>query len=195
MTSAGDRIVASCHKWLDPGPLGDTLRGREYRELISCGYSPALAGGGDIGKVHTSCAIFVRAILHDAGVLYATGPGHVGAPMMGGWLGELTEQHPAWVRADAGVPPVVGAIFFVQSPSHPNNCHTGILLTETTPNLWDSAEGGGGDGTKCGLNLGSAGRHIGSDFDHWGRVLIGWWDPALIERIHADTDPPPEPVA
>lgn len=188
--SAALRIIESCHRWLDPGDLGDKLRGDEYRQLIGCGFHPALDTAGDIGTVRTSCAIFARAILHDSGVLPALRPGHAGWPMWGGWLGVLSPRHRAWVRADAGVMPVPAVLFYVESPTNPNNNHVGFLLSETAPGRWLSAEGGQGDGTRCRFSQ----RLMGPAFAG-NRVLRGWFDPDLIASAEtADTERPPPPT-
>lgn len=183
-----DRIVAAVGDALDAGPLGDKIRGRDYRELISCGFDPAIVGGGDIGTVRTSCAIFARAILHRADVLRAKGPGRPGQGMWGGWLGELSPQHRAWVRNLPTAQPCPGALFFIEKPSTNNN-HVGFFVEPLAPGRWKTAEGGGGDGTKCGYSERSL-----TSFDPYGRRLQGWFDPDLIvvDRTR-DTDPAPVP--
>jgi hypothetical protein len=172
----GEKIVASCELWLSPGPLGDKLRPAEYRRLISCGFSPALQGGGDIGTVHTSCAIFMRAILHDSGVMPAKTPGKVGWPFWGGWLAELSPRHRAWLPYKPGNRPTPGCIFYIESPSNPNNNHVGAFIGNPGDGIWRTAEGGGGDGTKCQFTQ----RVLGPDFDAHGRKLKGWFIPELI---------------
>jgi hypothetical protein len=179
----GEKIVTSVERWLSDGPLGDRLNGDAYRRLISCGFVPALRSGGDIGTVHTSCAIFVRAILHDAEVLPASGPARIGWPMWGGWLGELSPRHKAWVPYKSGSKPVPGAVFYIESPANPNNNHVGIFLAENPDGTWDTAEGGGGDGTRCGYGA----RKI--ERNQSGRKLIGWFDPELIDFERKATDP------
>lgn len=180
----GERIVQSIERWLRDGALGDKLRADAYRRLISCGFVPPLDRPGDIGTIHTSCAIFARAILHDSGVMPATRPGHVGWPMWGGWLGNLSPEHPAWVPYVAGRVPVPGALFYIESPSNPYNNHVGFWVQPVSGNTWRTAEGGGGDGTRCDYTT--------RDVIFWqkARNLEGWFD---MDRIAASSAPPEDP--
>lgn len=174
-------VVRCCHEALDEGPMGDTLRGDFYRAYISCKTDPAcydFAGHPlDIGKIHTSCAVFAGATWWWCGwrSKKAIRPGKSGWPMFGGWLGDLSMRHPSWVKWTGKEEPTMGSIFFVQSTANPNNCHVGIFVEDKGEGTWVTAEGGGGDGTKC---------HIGGErnlhkFDY--RPLRGWWDASLIE--------------
>lgn len=184
MTNA-ERIIAAAHAALDAGPLGNKQRPADYRALISCGFKPALAApfeSGDIGTIKTSCAVFVRGVLHAAG-RSATRRGIVGQGIMGGWLEGLTTAHPAWEWAEDGAgkrrKPPPGAIFYRDYGRNFSKLgHVGVLLFETTPGMWVTAEGGGGDGTECRLSAGP------KDFfakDVLNRVPVGWWRPELLD--------------
>lgn len=191
MTNA-ERIVAACHQWLDGGPLGNKQRPADYRALVSCGFSPALAppyAASDIGAIKTSCAVFARGILHAAG-RPVTRPGAVGQGIVGGWLERLTPSHPAWEWATdtAGKrrQPPAGALFYRDySRNFGALGHVGFLLFETAPGMWMTAEGGGGDGTECRLSAAP------KDFfakDTLNRIPIGWWRPELLDGF-AQTAP------
>jgi hypothetical protein len=195
-----ERIIDACHAALDAGPLGDKLRGPEYRRLISCGFAPALVAPfttSDIGTIKTSCAVFARGILHAAG-RPATRPGRVGQGIMGGWLEGLTTSHPAWEWAiDAqgkslGRKPPPGALFYRDySRQFSGLGHVGFLLFETTPGKWYTAEGGGGDGTECRLSAEP------KDFfakDSLNRIPVGWWRPELLDGfVLVPESPAPQP--
>lgn len=196
MTQA-ELIIAACHVALDAGPLGNKQRPAAYRSLVACGFSPALAPpfeSGDIGTIKTSCAVFVRGILHAAG-RPATRVGRVGQGIMNGWLEGLTTSHPAWEWAVDGAgkrrQPPPGAIFYRDySRNFGTMGHVGVLLFETAPGMWMTAEGGGGDGTECKLSAAP------KDFfakDILNRVPIGWWRPELLDGFVAATPPAPLP--
>lgn len=185
MITAGERIVNSINYWLKPGPLGDTLRGEDYRKLISAGQSPPIKNAIDIGKVKTSCAVFARGILHDANVQRATGPAVAGWPMFGGWLGPLSYRHPSWVPFEEGSQPTIGSLFYIESGVNSNNNHVGFFVSPS-PSLdgsWITAEGGGGDGTKCAYHVRTV------TLNQQGRLLKGWFDPEKIAAPLPDTAP------
>lgn len=188
----GERIIQSIERWLTEGPLGDKLRADAYRRLISCGFDPPLEDlhgnplrGADIGTIKTSCAVFARAILHDSGVLLAQRRGRSGQGMWHGWLGELSPRHRAWVPFEPGTVPPPGALFYIEAPTNPNNNHVGWFVQPVLGMNWRTAEGGGGDGTRCAYTMRSVERIQRS------RNLIGWFDPELIGTA---TAPPPEPL-
>lgn len=199
MTNA-ERIIAAAHAALDAGPLGDKQRPAAYRTLVSCGFRPALAAPfetADIGTIRTSCAVFVRGVLHAAG-RRATRPGKVGQGIMGGWLEGLTTSHPAWEWAvdAAGKPlgrrPPPAAVFYRDySRNFGKLGHVGFLLFEVSPGQWITAEGGGGDGTECKLSNGP------KDFfgkDVLNRIPIGWWRPELLDGFSGTAPPAPDPT-
>jgi hypothetical protein len=185
----GEKIVDSLVRWLLEGPLGDKLRGEDYRNLISCGFRPALKDPGDIGTIHTSCGVFVRGILDDARVRRALGPARVGWPFWDalnpkrGWLAGLGFKHPAWVPLKAGAEPKPGSVFYIERPGKPNDNHTGFFVERNEDGSWKTAEGGGGDGTKCQYGK----RRI--ERNQNGRNLLGWYDPDLLDFDRRDTDP------
>lgn len=189
---AGERIVRCCKSVLANGPIGDKQEPELYRYFVGCGDpARALAGGGDIGKVRTSCAVFAGAVLWWCGSpdRARLRPARVGWPMFGGWLGSLSRRHPAWAHAQLGYCgdelicyrlPLPGTLFYLEHPKNPNNNHVGFFLeNEPQSDEWLTAEGGGGDGTECALRR----RMLGRSFDRHGRVLLGWWLPALLGLI------------
>lgn len=173
--SAGSRIVRCCDSLLGNGPIGDKQQGALYRYFIGCGLPKPLKGGGDIGTVRTSCAIFAGAVLYWCGSpdRERLRPGQVGWPMFGGWLGSLSRRHPSWVAWTGHEQPAPGAVFYIEHPRNPNNNHVGIFLRELDPGRWTTAEGGGGDGTQCALRN----RELEHFDPKWRRELQGWWHP------------------
>lgn len=173
--SLGDAMARCAKEQLLPGPMGDKLRGTEYREFISCGMSPPLSTLGDIGKVKTSCAIFVRAVMHWAGRT-ATRKGVIGQGMFNGWLEGMSNYGPAWVKADPAdvLPP--GAVFYRDYGRVTNGGHVGIIVQRMPNGLYITAEGGGGDGTECRL---SQPKDVWAK-DSLQRTILGWWDPAKL---------------
>lgn len=183
--SAGLRIVRCCESVLASGPMGDKEQGELYRYFVGCGLEKPLKHGGDIGTIRTSCAIFAGAVLYWSGSpdRAKLRPGVAGWPMFGGWLGSLSKTHPAWVRWTGSEQPEPGSLFFIEHPGTNNN-HVGFLLRELEPGKWKSAEGGGGDGTRCRL-----GERVLTDFDDatiydfdpkLRRKLQGWWVPSRM---------------
>jgi hypothetical protein len=173
------RVIEVCYTALSLGPIGDQQHGDYYRSFVSCGFKPALKapfGSSDIGKVRTSCAVFVRAVLHWAG-RSVTRLGEVGQGIMGGWLEGLSYSSEAW--ADYGkrdpAPGDVGYLAYSKRSSG-SESHVMVFLREKSPGIWETAEGGGGDGTTCRISE----RTIGPKFDKYGRVLIGTWRPDLM---------------
>ncbi len=178
------RVVEVCYTALSLGPIGDQQHGDYYRRFISCGLKPALQepfGPADIGKVRTSCAVFVRAVLHWAG-RPVTRAGRVGQGIMAGWLERLTTTSSSW--ADYGkrdpAPGDVGYLAYSKRSSG-SESHVMVFLREKSPGVWETAEGGGGDGTTCRISE----RTLGPKFDKYGRILIGTWRPDLMK----DFDP------
>lgn len=148
MTSYAQRLVRVCHDLLDAGPVGDTIRGDEYRDFIrldmpadACMRSPSGVVGGDIGKIRTSCAVFAGAASWHAG-LPITRMRTWSYPMLGNWY-PLTHTSSAWSPFPRGPEP--GDVFDLAS-------HVGICLEHLGGGLWRTAEGGGGDGTKCSIS-------------------------------------------
>jgi soluble lytic murein transglycosylase-like protein len=204
MTNA-QRIVSAAHDHFDAGPMGATLRPSEYRGLVSCGFAPALAEpfeDSDIGKIKTSCAVVVRAVLHAAG-RRSTGPAHVGQGILQGWLERLSFWHPAWEDAkdSKGVrrTPPAGAVFYraYSKTSNGQEAHVGLFLFETTAGFWITCEGGGSptaaEAAEWHLSTadtralnGTLSRISAKPKDVWAkdplnRVLVGWWRPELLD--------------
>ena len=195
MTSA-ERIVSICKTALTNGPIGDKLRPKFYRAFVACGFNPPLTTAGDIGKIATSCAIFVRAVLHWAG-RRATRPGKIGQGINNGWLEGMTFSHPSWqwaVDPKTGVraKPTKGCVFFRDYNRQTTGmCHVGILLHEVIPDVWVTAEGGGSPGTTCRLSP-SVGKNIWAK-DSLNRDLIGWWRPEWLAMGPDFTEGLPDP--
>lgn len=187
--SPGLRIVRCCESVLANGPIGDKEQGGLYRYFVGCGDPKhAVKGGGDIGTIRTSCAVFAGAVLYwcgspDREILR---PGVAGWPMFGGWLGSLSKRHPAWVHWTGAEQPEQGSLFFIEHPGTNNN-HVGFLLRETEPGKWETAEGGGGDGTRCKIS-----ERVLTDFDNstiydfdprLKRKLQGWFVPSRLGLV------------
>lgn len=168
-----ERIVSVIRVVHEHGDMGDTIRGQYYRRIISCGFDPGVIGG-DIGKVKTSCAIYVRAIKHWAGLL-SKRRHKPGEPMVGGWLELLKREEDGWVPGSevlsGRVKPQPGNVFLVDNAQQTNG-HVGFFYAEKDGG-WIVAAGGGGDGTRC--RIGSTVRHLGPHFDGMGRPLLGIW--------------------
>lgn len=178
MTSA-ERIVEVCRTALEPGPMGKHARKPFYQKFVACGFDQDLSG------VATSCAVFVRAVLHWAG-RRATRPGRIGQGVNGGWLEGMGFSHPAWQWAHdpkLGVKnrPTPGCIFARDfSKATSAMFHVGVLVDEIADDVWRTAEGGGanGGGTECRLSK-PEGKYIWTP-DSLGRQLLGWWRPELL---------------
>jgi peptidoglycan hydrolase-like protein with peptidoglycan-binding domain len=152
--------------------MGQHLRSADYRAFISCGLDAD--GGARLATIKTSCAIFARAVHHWCG-RPAKHPWRAGQGMFHGWLGDLDKRHRAWVPASSGAEPEPGDLFYVERPGTNNN-HVGFFVADLGGGVWRTAEGGGGDGTRCAL----AARIMGPRFDAHGRTLQGWWSAALL---------------
>jgi peptidoglycan hydrolase-like protein with peptidoglycan-binding domain len=170
--TAASRLATVCRAALSPGPMGDTKRGDYYRRFVACGFDQ------DLGRIKTSCAVFVRGALHWAG-RRATRKGVIGQPINGGWLEGMTYNHPAWVKNTGSQKPKPGYIF-ARDYNHAttNLNHVGVFVEEVAPDVWITAEGGGGDGTECRLSS-PQGKSIRQP-DDMGRIWLGWWKPELL---------------
>lgn len=188
---AGTRIVRCNRQILANGPIGNKQQGQLYRYFVSCGLVPALLDAkgraADIGAIRTSCAVYVGAVLYWCGSpdRARLRPGYIGWPMAYGWLGSLAcppyGRHDAWIEWTGNETPEPGAVFFIEHRGTNNN-HVGFFLSELEPGVWETAEGGGGDGTECAIR-----RRVLTDFDDetlWDfdpklrRELRGWWQPS-----------------
>lgn len=166
-----DRVVRCCDEAAAFGDLGAHMLRTRYSSFVAAG---APSNEPWLADVRTSCAVVQGAI--DAWCLRtgarAGDARHlVGGGMFHGWLGDLSYQHPAWVEAGGSASPAPGDLFYIAANRTSNNNHVGRFLRETSPGVWQTYEGGGGDGTLT--HYGS--RAIGPHFDSYGRVLIGWW--------------------
>lgn len=193
----GDRIVSIVRAALADGPMGKTLRTEAYRAFIACGLPPwaAMKGpdgrvGGDITGIKTSCALFAGAVLWHAGVAFAWLRMWSGA-MLANWF-QLDTRHPSWVSF-ADIETIEPGDFFFLGSLSGTNGHMGIFLEETSPGFWITAEGGGGDGTKCQITKGRRydPRNAAAFDPSMGRKLAGIFRSRLIE---AGEQPAPPPV-
>lgn len=208
MATQAERLIDIAHKALDSGPMGAHWRGPFYKKFVGVGRDK------DLSKIKTSCAVFIHGVLHFAGRLDHK-PDVPGMGIFDGWLEGLTYWHPAWEDAKdkngKWRKPPPGAIFYrAYSKNSPGTeSHVGMLLFETTPGLWVTAEGGGSpdavqdkellapltttqikelNGTVC--RISRSPKDIFKT-DSLGRVLIGWWRPELLDGF---TDSPSFPV-
>lgn len=175
------RIVRCCEEALADGPMGHQIRGPWYASFINAGMSPAgRIGGQDVASIaswRTSCALFVRAVLAWCGreTRIAVNASGIFAYLQTPGYGDQ-----AWHPYTAGDRPEPGDVFYVASSPTAADGHVGIFLREESPGVWRTAEGGGGEGTRCALGrrvLGAPAR-----FDSHRR-LLGWF--AAAEWIPA----------
>ncbi len=208
MATQAEKLIEVAHKALDSGPMGAHWRKDFYKKFVGVGRDV------DFSKTKTSCAIYIHGVLHFAGRL----DHKKDVPGMGifdGWLEGLTYWHPAWEDAKDKLgkwrKPPPGAIFYrAYSKNSPGTeSHVGMLLFETTPGLWVTAEGGGSpdavldkellapltttqikelNGTVC--RISRSPKDIFKN-DSLGRALIGWWRPELLDGF---TTAPPFPL-
>jgi hypothetical protein len=166
-----DRVVRCCEEALTAGPMGEHERHDFYREFISCRQEPSEAAAEALTGVRTSCAMFVRAVLHWCGGA-PQGPYRPGTGMFKS-MGNVSFAHPSFVAHDGARTPQPGDYFYIASSQSSNDGHTGIFLEEESPGLWRTAEGGGGDGTQCRLTERT---FAGTSFREDPRRLWGWFD-------------------
>lgn len=166
-----DRVVRCCREAVGEEPLGQKARPTVYRDFISCGQEKTQAAAQALTAVKTSCAMFVRAVRHWCGGA-AQGPYKPGTGMFVS-MGGVSETHPAWVANDGEVQPQPGDYFYMASTG--KDGHTGIFLEDLGDGEWQTAEGGGGDGTLCRINQRKI---VGKKFnnDPLNRPLRGWFD-------------------
>jgi hypothetical protein len=170
--SIGDRIVRCCHEALDAGPMGQNDRHDFYRDFIACEQEESDEAAEALTGVRTSCAMFVRAVRHWCGAP-PTGKYLPGTGMFTS-MGKVGYNHPSFVACTGDNSPNPGDYFFI-CPDDPNKGHTGIFLAQHSDDesVWDTAEGGGGDGTLCRIRE----RKItGKKFEDDDRTLRGWFD-------------------
>lgn len=169
----GDRIVRCCRAALADGPMGERDRHDFYRGFIAAGQESSDQAAEALTHVRTSCAMFVRAVRLWCGAP-ATGHYVPGTGMFVS-MGKVGFLHPAWVKQSDGGTPNPGDYFYIAPSQAPSDTHghTGIILAVNEDGSWDTAEGGGGDGTLCQLRQRTlAGNHFADD----GRTLWGWFD-------------------
>jgi hypothetical protein len=172
--SERDRIVRCCSEALAEGPMGNLNRHEFYREFVSCRQELTEKAAEDLARTHTSCAVFVRAVLHWCG-FSPQGP-YVGATGMFKSMGNVSLGHTSFVRHNGSNTPLPGDYFYIANTSTGVDGHTGIFIEDLGGGEWRTAEGGGGgtaDGTLCRFET----RRIGTfSFEGEGRRLHGWFD-------------------
>lgn len=144
-----ERMVAVARAVLAGGPMGNKKRGDEYRDFIRCDFplAAAMANGGDIGSIKTSCGVFAGAVMHHAGFRRDKKPRWAG-PLLNNWI-PIGTSHESWEAQPFALAP--GDVFFVGN-LHGINGHVGVILGETDSGFWETAEGGGApDGTTCSI--------------------------------------------
>jgi hypothetical protein len=164
-----ERVSRCAQEVLSRGPMSNKLQHDYYKQFISCGDDSV-----DLSGIHTSCGIFVRAVLYYCGC--KVNPAKNNKTLLEGWV-PFGFSHPSWTkyRTPDTTQPAPGAIFFVQSKASPDNCHVGIFVEDMGNNTWTTAEGGKNDGTECSMGK----RTLGPMFDN-GRNLIGFFDTNMI---------------
>ncbi len=168
------RIVRCCSEALADGQMGQFDRHDFYRSFISCGIEPTTEKAEALTRVKTSCAMFVRAVLHWSG-LRAKGPYVPGTGMFTS-MGNVSLGHQSFVKYDGSNQPQAGDYFFIANRSDGVDGHTGIFLEELGTGHWKTAEGGGGgdaDGTLCRF---TERQFNGTTFANDARRIVGWFD-------------------
>jgi hypothetical protein len=167
----GDRIVRCCGEALRDGAMGQHERHDFYRDFIACNQEVSIQKAEQLTGVRTSCAMFVRAVRHWCGVP-STGQYVPGTAMFKS-MGNVSFGHAAFVGNDGSNKPNPGDYFYISSSRQSNDGHTGIFLEEVSTGVWRTAEGGGGDGTRCRFTERTfAGKRFATD----QRTLWGWFD-------------------
>jgi hypothetical protein len=188
--SERDRVVACAKSLLDGGPVAEDRRAHVYRSFINCEMRPAGVFMGqpiyDLSGVHTSCGIFVRAILYWSG--RETKLAKIAGPITDYVQADFAS--PSWKKAGKPEP---GDVFF--TPKYGG--HVGLFLEELSPGLWRTAEGGGGSGTLCQF----AQRRLDTVQGWWSLTGLGL--PKALTKIQPASEvpatgpeskpPPPEP--
>jgi hypothetical protein len=184
----GARIVRCCQTALADGSMGESNRHDFYKVFISCNQETSDARAEALTHVRTSCAMFVRAVRTWCGQT-APGPYMPGTGMFVS-MGNVSFQHPAFVRNDGSgnTAPNPGDYFYIASSQSSNDGHTGIFIAANEDGSWQTAEGGGGDGTLCQFGQRTI---TGNKFNNDGRTLWGWFDCSQVGL--PDSDPCPQP--
>jgi len=167
----GARIVRCCEAALNDGPMGEKERHDFYRDFIACNQETSQAKAEALTSVRTSCAMFVRAVRQWCGAP-ASGPYLPGTGMFKS-MGNVSFAHPAFVPHSGPNKPNRGDYFYIASSKQSNDGHTGIFIEEIADGTWRTAEGGGGDGTRCRL---TERKFTGSKFAGEPRTVWGWFD-------------------
>lgn len=171
----GARIVRCCEAALKDGPMGERERHDFYRDFIACNQEVSQAKAEALTGVRTSCAMFVRAVRQWCSAP-ASGPYLPGTGMFKS-MGNVSFAHPAFVPHDGTNKPNPGDYFYIASSKQSNDGHTGIFIEEIADGTWRTAEGGGGDATRCRF---TERKFSGTKFDGERRTLWGWFDCSAV---------------
>ena len=102
---------------------------------------------------------------------------------------ELACGDARWIDNDGTNRPVGPAIFYVSPSARLPFDHVGAFMTpiDADAGHWNTAEGGGGDGTKIGRN-----DRVLTSPDSYGRHIAGWWE--ILDLLPPSADSAPENV-
>jgi hypothetical protein len=181
----GSRIVRCCQSALADGPMGEKQRHDFYRDFIGCNQEESIQKAEGLTRIRTSCAMFVRAVREWCGAP-PSGPYKSGTGMFVS-MGNLSLSHAAFVATDGSATPNPGDYFYISSTKSSLDGHTGIFIEETSPGVWRTAEGGGGDGTECRFNQRA---FAGRGFSGERRTLWGWFDCTKVGLPESPASPP-----
>lgn len=204
----GARVARCARQALEPGPMGNHLRGADYQSFLE-----VWERANQLRSVKTSCAVFASAVLGHCGWTLRK-PWHAdGTWGITSWL-NMGFGHRAWIdrREPDGSynSPEVGDVFYRGSRTGGDG-HVGVFVELLPSGKWRTAEGGGSlkpdearriraslakatNGTVCRLTGPEGKDPFASD----PRPIQGWWRPSLMglpEAVDttADTEPAPPP--
>lgn len=199
--SVFDRWVRLYEELLSSGPISHTttpVRLSSFLDVISTTGQPVGHIGGaavnDVSRWATNCAM-----TQHAGQVWCGRMGmrpYVNGEAITQYI-ELTKGGPRWVQNDGVAVPKGPAIFYVNPSARLGFDHVGAFGRPSTasPRVFDSYEGGGGDGTR----IVKSSRHLDGP-DSYGRLIAGWWEiddlfPVSLPYMHpggpADDDTMP----
>jgi len=133
--SFGGNAAEAAQEALKDGPFGLFWRRDMARAFQACGQNIDLSG------IHTTCAVFASAAWHWAGRKVRTRKGHIGGPILNGWLEGLNAPGPYWVPNDATSFPETGDIICYGSEPRLIH-HVELSLDKSTDGTILTAHGG-----------------------------------------------------
>lgn len=173
---AGDLVACVAETWCEGGPMSRTERAQDYRDFLAGAYGPDDPAHPTLTSKGTHCAIFARACLTLAGIK-PPGKRPVKTAITT-WLGVRGfEGDPAWrsradLEAHGGL--LRGDVLYWASRDDGKDGHVGICLTGEGW-AWKTAEGGGGDGSRCRMSDEPKDVRLSH-----GRRLRGVWRPGAM---------------